>query len=288
MKAFDKRLFGLGMAAVMLASAGAVPASAVGVEREAVSVSASEQLGGLAKPKITASKRGSSAVKLKWNKVDKAAGYKVFVKIRGSWKCKAVVKGGSNVSAKVEGLDSKTKYQFKVQAFKKSKGKTYYSKYSAPVTVETTYGVGASNWTNKYMSVRYNNKKWIVDGNKDMVVFGFDKNSTSAYTTQLAASLMQEGDVYTTDELVKNVIEVYKDFGLEFVRVDNVTIAGRQFAKLTAHVEGESEDETSATLNMLIKASGRKVWSMFEMYTDDIEDEGRREIDKLYKTIELK
>ena len=54
MKAFDKRLFGFCMAAVMLASAGAVPASAVGVEREAVSVSAFEQLGGLAKPKITA------------------------------------------------------------------------------------------------------------------------------------------------------------------------------------------------------------------------------------------
>ncbi|MBQ1537930.1 MAG: hypothetical protein IIZ73_06425, partial [Ruminococcus sp.] len=70
MKEINKRLFGAGMAAVMLASGAAVPASAEGIQQQAAVASAyTEQLGKLSKPKIVATKKGPSAVKLTWKKV---------------------------------------------------------------------------------------------------------------------------------------------------------------------------------------------------------------------------
>lgn len=77
----------------------------------------------------------TSSCSLSWSKAKSAEGYKVYMKTgSGSYK---LVKTTTSKSYKKTGLKSNTKYMFKVRAYKKSRSKYLYGKYSSAKSITT-------------------------------------------------------------------------------------------------------------------------------------------------------
>ena len=76
------------------------------------------------------SKKTSTSVTLKWNRIDGADGYEIYIKKPGGkWSRYAVVKG-DKLSFTVKKLTSSTAYKFAVKGFTAKDGKTVYTKYA--------------------------------------------------------------------------------------------------------------------------------------------------------------
>ncbi len=75
----------------------------------------------------------SDTVELRWRKVSKATGYKVYQRVDGKWKALKSVKTNKHI---VEDLTASETYKFAVRTYRKYQGKTYWSKYKS-VTAET-------------------------------------------------------------------------------------------------------------------------------------------------------
>ena len=124
------------------------------------------------------------AVKINWEKVDGAAGYRVYAYNTKTkkWSTAATV-SASTLSFKQTGLKSGTTYKYKVKAYAKQDGKTYWGEASETMTTTTKpaqpaiKSTSAStsavrlNWNavsgaNGYRVVRYdaNTKKWVSVG----------------------------------------------------------------------------------------------------------------------------
>ena len=86
--------------------------------------------------KIWVSSTTSSKIKVKWKKVKKVTGYKVYV-YNYSKKKYELYATTSNTNIKVKKLKSAQKYKFRVRAYKKKSGKNYYGSYSSSVTAAT-------------------------------------------------------------------------------------------------------------------------------------------------------
>ncbi len=86
------------------------------------------------KAKITSATPTNAAVTLKWNKVEDAAGYRVYVYKNSKW---IYYKGIKTTSYKVTGLEASTKYKFKVRAYYQVNGKTTWGTYSDEMAVTT-------------------------------------------------------------------------------------------------------------------------------------------------------
>ncbi len=124
--------------------------------------------------KITAT-AASDSVKLSWSKVSKAKGYRVYLKVKGEWKA---LKTTSAVTYTAENLIASTNYTFGVKAYRKSGGKTYWSKIKtvkaktkAMPDIKTPKATATKNsvtlkWTkvegaSGYRVYQYKNKKWV-------------------------------------------------------------------------------------------------------------------------------
>lgn len=124
------------------------------------------------------------AVKINWEKVNGAAGYRVYAYNAKTkkWSTAATV-SASTLSFKQTGLKSGTTYKYKVKAYAKQDGKTYWGEASDTMTTTTKpaqpaiKSTSAStsavrlNWNavsgaNGYRVVRYdaNAKKWVSVG----------------------------------------------------------------------------------------------------------------------------
>lgn len=124
------------------------------------------------------------AVKINWEKVNGAAGYRVYAYNTKAkkWSTAATV-SASTLSFKQTGLKSGTTYKYKVKAYAKQDGKTYWGEASDTMTTTTKpaqpaiKSTSAStsairlNWNavsgaNGYRVVRYdaNAKKWVSVG----------------------------------------------------------------------------------------------------------------------------
>ena len=124
------------------------------------------------------------AVKINWEKVNGAAGYRVYAYNTKAkkWSTAATV-SASTLSFKQTGLKSGTTYKYKVKAYAKQDGKTYWGEASDTMTTTTKpaqpaiKSTSAStsavrlNWNavsgaNGYRVVRYdaNAKKWVPVG----------------------------------------------------------------------------------------------------------------------------
>ncbi len=124
------------------------------------------------------------AVKINWEKVNGAAGYRVYAYNANTkkWSTAATV-SASTLSFKQTGLKSGTTYKYKVKAYAKQDGKTYWGEASDTMTTTTKpaqpaiKSTSAStsavrlNWNavsgaNGYRVVRYdtNAKKWVSVG----------------------------------------------------------------------------------------------------------------------------
>ena len=112
----------------------------------------------------------TTSVKLKWNAVKKATGYKIY-KYIDSQKKYVALKKTKKAEETVNGLKEGTTYKFAVRAYRKVDGTVYYGKYSDKLKLTTIklktqdlenlgYLLGeidVVNWNNK-KAVKYNYK----------------------------------------------------------------------------------------------------------------------------------
>ncbi|MCD8095164.1 MAG: fibronectin type III domain-containing protein [Ruminococcus sp.] len=111
----------------------------------------------------------TSAVRLNWNKVSGASGYRIYKYDSSAkkWVKVKTVKGGSTTTARITGLSAGSKYRFKVKAYKHYNGKTYWSKASTQKYIATKpkqVTMKASTATQN--AIRLNWKKVKCDGYK--------------------------------------------------------------------------------------------------------------------------
>ncbi len=114
------------------------------------------------KPKAVTSLKATAyaeKVKLTWGKVTGAKGYQVYKKVDGAWKKVATPTGTSYT---VSGLDSATKYEFRVRAYAKAGDKTLYSSYkniSKTTTIGKASGLAVSDITESTAALKWNKVK---------------------------------------------------------------------------------------------------------------------------------
>ena len=113
----------------------------------------------LTKPGVTSKLKfsyDSTWIKLLWNKVPGATGYRIYVYDKG-WKAVKTTTGTSYV---VNNLKSGTKYTFAVRAYTKFDGATYwassYKKLETATTPGTTKAVTASKISSEYITLKWN------------------------------------------------------------------------------------------------------------------------------------
>lgn len=91
--------------------------------------------------KVTGVKASKSytTITLSWTKVSKAKGYRVYIYDTATKKYKKIttISKSGTTSYKVTGLTADTAYKFKVRAYRKVSGKTYWGKSSAAVSATT-------------------------------------------------------------------------------------------------------------------------------------------------------
>lgn len=115
----------------------------------------------------------NTSVKIGWKRVNKATGYVVYRKNGKKWAKVATIKKGSTVTYTNKKLKSSKTYQYRIRAYCKTGGKTYYSAYSQTgkatlknPTVKGSYKKGSvygpSLTTGKLTEVRR-----VVQGFKD-------------------------------------------------------------------------------------------------------------------------
>lgn len=291
MNSFNRKVLGIGMAAVMLASGAAVPASAAEVQSQTAVSASVKQVGALAKPKIVKTVKGQAAVKLRWKKIARASGYKVFMKTASGWKCKGVVKGVNNVTYKVQGLNSKTKYQFKVQAYKKSKGKTYYSKYSAPVTVETKYGLGKNNFTSKEFSIGFSSKYWTAGSMGDLFTLEYKGDDT---LPAQSLGLMIVGSPHDENTKGKTIEEYMDELMKPFEDDDSVAfigyteIDGVKFGIVDEYRKKSDDIPYDSTIRTCIGFTKKNVFTVIEGYPTDLKTPALKKLNNTLKKADFK
>ena len=81
-------------------------------------------------------------MKLKWQEVPQAAGYKLYRKDgkTGKYKLVQTISGSGKVSVTEKGLKPDTLYYYKMRTYKKVNGKMCYSPYSGEWCVRTKKG----------------------------------------------------------------------------------------------------------------------------------------------------
>ena len=162
-----KRFISFSLGAAMLVSGGGVNAFAEERSLDDPAVGTVYSVGGLSTPKIVSTSKDRANIKIRWKAVKGATGYKVYRKTKsGKYKSVATVKGGK-LTYIAELLNSHTKYTFKVRAYKKSKGRTTFSKYSAAKSVTTRYGQGTHNYSCKNFSIEDKNNMWKISSFED-------------------------------------------------------------------------------------------------------------------------
>lgn len=147
-------------AAVMALSMAGVPAAAESVStREPAAFSA---VGGLAAPKFTGVTKGRHHIRFNWSKVSGASGYKIYRKFQGKFELIKTVKGGNVTSVRLGDFESRTRYTFKIRAYKKSGGKTTLSAYSPAKVATTKFGDVTDEFKCTAFSLKYEPEKWKV------------------------------------------------------------------------------------------------------------------------------
>ena len=145
----------------MLTSGATAPVSAAAETAPEAAVGYS--ISALSKPVIAKASKGRTHIKLTWKKVKGESGYKIYQKTSKGWKCVKTIKSGSKTTYTLDGFNSHTVYYFKLRAYKKSGGKTVYSKYSAAKKVTTKYGAGTKNFSCESFSLE-KTENWVFKG----------------------------------------------------------------------------------------------------------------------------
>lgn len=122
----------------------------------------------LSKPTLKATKNGYTSVKLSWNQVGGASGYRVYRKegAKGSYVRLKTLNGSTATSYTDKKVSPGKVYYYKVRAFVRLNSGTQYSKYSSEKKV--SYAIPATSWTKfavkNYTAVKMTWKKASVSG----------------------------------------------------------------------------------------------------------------------------
>ena len=111
---------------------------------------------------ITLANAGKSSISVKWQEVEGAASYRVYIYKDGKW---SYHKGITKTSYKITGLEASTKYKVKIRACFKNNGEVTWGKYSDTVSVTTD----SKSVTAKRVSKL---KKYFTDGDWSVKLTG--------------------------------------------------------------------------------------------------------------------
>lgn len=125
-------------AAMITVSAASVSAQGIQTEFEQSSYT---QLIGASVGRVTVKSSyssSSSAVRIKWNKVSGASGYRIYRQdAEGNWKKIKTITKSNITEYRDSGLNPGTRYRYKVKAYAKKNGKTTWGKASEPKLTAT-------------------------------------------------------------------------------------------------------------------------------------------------------
>ena len=215
-----------------------------------------------AQPTLTAKQYSANAIKLSWSKSGGATGYKVQIYKSSKWTdYKTLTANSLTVSSLKDG----TTYKFRVLAYRKASGKTYYGAYSAtascvcklpaPKTVkisESTYDTVTIKWSEVEKATAYqvymhngSTKKW-------------SKVATGLTTRSYKATKLSAGVKYTF-----KVIAYQKIGGKTYLSADSMKVA------ITPTVAKTASVATSALTTKSVKVSWGKVAgaTAYQVYT---------------------
>ncbi len=140
---FDKWVVKSGSTAVTFANATSasttftMPAGNVSVE---ATYSEVQQESDVPTPQGVTATATSTGVRVSWNAVTGASGYRVYKKVNGTWNTVKTINNGATTSYDVLDLNAGETYTFTVQAFVTDGGETAWSQKSADVTATPTFG----------------------------------------------------------------------------------------------------------------------------------------------------
>lgn len=123
--------------AIMSTSSPALIGGAESFDTTSYETVAMDVAGALAQPGWKDPAVGVTALRVKWNKVSGASGYRVYRLIGGKWTKVATLRGAGTTQYRDSGLDSATEYSYKVKAYRKTSHGTKWSKASAKLTATT-------------------------------------------------------------------------------------------------------------------------------------------------------
>ncbi len=125
---------------------------------------------------ITLKNPSASTVYIKWQEVDNAASYRVYIYKNGKW---IYYKGIKKTEYKIKDLEASTKYKIKVRACFKNDGEVTWGTYSDTVSVTTD--------SKKVKSYRVGKlKKYFTDGDWSVKVTGLKDEDYGTFDYTLA------------------------------------------------------------------------------------------------------
>ncbi len=139
---------------------------------------------------VKATANSKTAGTLTWKKIADAKGYRIYVY---NTKTKKYVKvttitDNSTTKYKITGLSAGTSYKYKVRAYKKVNGKTYWGKTSTAVTLTTKQDANATNLYNAYAA--------ILRGDSTKAQRELIRQDLIAYTLKQEPSLILDETLY--------------------------------------------------------------------------------------------
>lgn len=283
------------LAALMLTSGATAPVSAAAETAPEAAVGYS--ISALSKPVIAKASKGRTHIKLTWKKVKGASGYKIYQKTSKGWKCVKTIKSGSKTTYTLDGFNSHTVYYFKLRAYKKSGGKTVYSKYSAAKKVTTKYGAGTTNYTNEYYSFSKINKNWecIVANKGAFNVVQYKRKATDraeslnpATFSMSTEKLNKERWGKTLDDFVKAEIgEHESEYNPKYYDLTGYRkIDGTKCAVIQLNTE-KTTDYDFLSEYILLMLKEHVLYRVDYRYLTEKSDPCSQEIEKMVKSIKL-
>lgn len=187
MKTTKKRIAAALLAAAMAAAALPVTAAAESLSETAVSAEYGAKK--LPAPKNITASRTADAITLKWDAVEGADRYRVYMLNENTGKYEKY-KNVSKTSCKVTGLSAKTKYKFKIAALVEKNGK-YSVQTKTPAINVTTKKASASDSSSDiptFVTPVYGDTKSKVFasmGGKDKFTLAGTSGSLTTYSTMI-------------------------------------------------------------------------------------------------------
>jgi hypothetical protein len=197
----------------------------VNVEAASITVARTE--------KLVADKETASTVELRWRKVSKATGYKVYRVVDGKLKALKTVKTNKYV---VEDLTASETYKFAVKTYRKYNGKTYWSSKYRSVTV-TTKNMGKAPTPTATATKNSVTLKWAeVEGATGYRVYQYSP-SKDEYVVKAS---IKGAETYTVKNLKENNTYKFK------IKPYAKTSDGVKWVKASSAVSIKTVDKTKA------------------------------------------